>query len=174
MRRELRRRKVARTRKCERTSRRTRRLTCAAASHDSLLRSMQRCHLLEAERVRRQDQVEGGRSVSPDKRSTLSSSRPTDGAPRSMLCSVPYGALAAAFAEIEATTKRLVILEILTKLFVTVIERSPDNFLRVIYLCINRVSTNASGNAVNRTCTRPAGLALTFGCSRLAIALSGL
>ncbi|PWN41603.1 ATP-dependent DNA ligase [Ceraceosorus guamensis] len=58
---------------------------------------------------------------------------------------VPYGALAAAFAEIEATTKRLVILEILTKLFVTVIERSPDNFLRVIYLCINRLCPDYEG-----------------------------
>ncbi len=53
---------------------------------------------------------------------------------------VPYAALAETFAKIEATTKRLEILQYLTTFLRRVIEKSPDNLLRVVYLCINRVS----------------------------------
>lgn len=58
---------------------------------------------------------------------------------------VPYAALAAAFSEIQATTKRLEITEILTQFLVRVIERSPDNLLHVVYLCINRLCPDYEG-----------------------------
>ncbi|CAG8474584.1 6102_t:CDS:10, partial [Acaulospora morrowiae] len=52
---------------------------------------------------------------------------------------VPYAALCKTFEKIEATTKRLEIQEHLTSLFVHVIEKSPNNLLFVLYLCLNRV-----------------------------------
>jgi DNA ligase-1 len=52
---------------------------------------------------------------------------------------VPYAALAQVFGLIETTTKRLEISAFLTEFLVTVIEKSPGELLRVIYLCINRV-----------------------------------
>ncbi|PWN53126.1 ATP-dependent DNA ligase [Violaceomyces palustris] len=58
---------------------------------------------------------------------------------------VPYSALAQAFSEIQATTKRLEITEILTQLLVRVIRKSPDNLLQVVYLCINRLCPDYEG-----------------------------
>lgn len=60
--------------------------------------------------------------------------------------SVPYAALTATFEKIEATTKRLEILQILTQFLLVVAERDTatdaksSNLLKVVYLCINRVS----------------------------------
>jgi DNA ligase-1 len=58
---------------------------------------------------------------------------------------VPYSALAQTFAEIEATTKRLIILETLTNFFVKVIRLSPDDLLPCVYLCINRLCPDYEG-----------------------------
>ncbi|CDW98621.1 hypothetical protein [Sporisorium scitamineum] len=58
---------------------------------------------------------------------------------------VPYAALASTFADIQATTKRLEITEILTQFLVCVIKRSPDNLLQVVYLCINRLCPDYEG-----------------------------
>ena len=58
---------------------------------------------------------------------------------------VPYAALASTFADIQATTKRLEITEILTQFLVRVIKRSPDNLLQVVYLCINRLCPDYEG-----------------------------
>lgn len=58
---------------------------------------------------------------------------------------VPYAALVSTFERIEATTKRLEILQILTQFFLvvakkdTAIEAKDSNLLKVVYLCINRV-----------------------------------
>ena len=59
--------------------------------------------------------------------------------------SVPYAALVATFEKIEATSKRLEILSILTQFLLVVAQRDTattakdSNLLRVVYLCINRV-----------------------------------
>ncbi len=59
---------------------------------------------------------------------------------------VPYAALVSTFEKIEATTKRLEILEILTRFLLVVAKRDTateakdSNLLKVVYLCINRVS----------------------------------
>lgn len=58
---------------------------------------------------------------------------------------VPYSALAVAFSQIEATTKRLAKLEITTKLFVKVIRTTPDDLLPCVYLCINRLCPDYEG-----------------------------
>lgn len=58
---------------------------------------------------------------------------------------VPYAALASTFADIQATTKRLEITEILTQFLIRVIKRSPDNLLQVVYLCINRLCPDYEG-----------------------------
>ena len=61
--------------------------------------------------------------------------------------SVPYAALVTAFEKIEKTTKRLEILEILTQFLLAVAKRDTateaknSNLLKVVYLCINRVSS---------------------------------
>ncbi|KAG9288263.1 hypothetical protein G9A89_021294 [Geosiphon pyriformis] len=52
---------------------------------------------------------------------------------------VPYAALCKTFEEIEATTKRLSIQEYLTTFLSRVIEKTPDNLLQSLYLCINRI-----------------------------------
>lgn len=63
--------------------------------------------------------------------------------------SVPYAALVSAFEKIEATTKRLEILQILTQFLLAVARRETatdaktSNLLKVVYLCINRVSHDA-------------------------------
>ena len=54
--------------------------------------------------------------------------------------SVPYAALVYTLQLIEGTTKRLEIAAYLTSFLVQVIERTPDELLKVVYLCINRVS----------------------------------
>lgn len=59
---------------------------------------------------------------------------------------VPYAALVTTFEKIEKTTKRLEILEILTQFLLAVAKRDTatdaknSNLLKVVYLCINRVS----------------------------------
>lgn len=58
---------------------------------------------------------------------------------------VPYSALASTFVDIEATTKRLIILETLTNFFVKVIRLSPDDLLSCVYLCINRLCPDYEG-----------------------------
>lgn len=68
---------------------------------------------------------------------------------------VPYGALVSAFEKIEATTKRLEILQILTQFLLVVAKRDTatetknSNLLKVVYLCINRVS-DANGHTLGR------------------------
>jgi len=65
--------------------------------------------------------------------------------------SVPYAALAEVFERIDSTTKRLEIAAYLTAFLTSVIERTPGDLIKVIYLCINRVSrclhTYAKSNA---------------------------
>ncbi|KAK0532786.1 ATP-dependent DNA ligase Cdc17 [Tilletia horrida] len=58
---------------------------------------------------------------------------------------VPYKKLCEAFAEIEATTKRLAILDILTNFFRQVIENRPSELLQTVYLCINRLCPDYEG-----------------------------
>jgi len=58
---------------------------------------------------------------------------------------VPYKKLCEAFAEIEATTKRLAILDILTSFFREVIEHRPSELLQTVYLCINRLCPDYEG-----------------------------
>lgn len=57
---------------------------------------------------------------------------------------MPYAALVSTFEKIEATTKRLEILNILTQFLLVVAKRDTDpkatNILKTVYLCINRVS----------------------------------
>jgi DNA ligase-1 len=53
-------------------------------------------------------------------------------------CRVAYAALTATFSKIEATTKRLEISAYLTRFLVDVIEKTPEDLLKTVYLCINR------------------------------------
>lgn len=53
--------------------------------------------------------------------------------------SVPYAALTHTFSKIAATTKRLEISAYLTHFLVNVIDKTPEDLLKVVYLCINRV-----------------------------------
>lgn len=55
--------------------------------------------------------------------------------------SVPYQALTDTFDLISQTTKRLEISAFLTQFLVEVIQKTPDDLLKVVYLCINSVST---------------------------------
>lgn len=57
---------------------------------------------------------------------------------------MPYASLVHTFGLIEATTKRLEISKYLTQFLIRVIERTPDELVRVIYLCINRVRRSFS------------------------------
>ncbi|KAI3637554.1 hypothetical protein MIR68_004203 [Amoeboaphelidium protococcarum] len=50
-----------------------------------------------------------------------------------------FSELSQTFEEIEGTSKRLAILEILTTFFVKVIRDNPKDLISVIYLCINRI-----------------------------------
>ncbi|KAK4701184.1 DNA ligase 1, partial [Phenoliferia sp. Uapishka_3] len=52
---------------------------------------------------------------------------------------VPYGALTATFDAISQTTKRLEISALLTTFLVEVIEKTPEDLLKAVYLCINRL-----------------------------------
>ncbi|CAD6576021.1 MAG: hypothetical protein TREMPRED_001559 [Tremellales sp. Tagirdzhanova-0007] len=64
---------------------------------------------------------------------------------------VPYAALVSTFEKIEATTKRLEILEILTQFLLVVAKRDlaidakDSNLLKVVYLCINRLCPDYMG-----------------------------
>jgi len=66
---------------------------------------------------------------------------------------IPYSALAATFAEVEQTTKRLEILQYVIDLFVRVIrhgqdmpaEKRNENLLYTVYLCINRLCPDYEG-----------------------------
>ncbi|WVQ84501.1 hypothetical protein IAT38_006653 [Cryptococcus sp. DSM 104549] len=64
---------------------------------------------------------------------------------------VPYAALVSTFEKIEATTKRLEILEILTQFLLVVAKRDTatdakgSNLLKVVYLCINRLCPDYMG-----------------------------
>ncbi|BGP58446.1 ATP-dependent DNA ligase Cdc17 [Rhodotorula sphaerocarpa] len=53
---------------------------------------------------------------------------------------VPYAALTATFSKIADTTKRLEISAYLTEFLVNVIERTPEDLLKTVYLCINRLA----------------------------------
>ncbi|KDE04709.1 hypothetical protein MVLG_04848 [Microbotryum lychnidis-dioicae p1A1 Lamole] len=53
---------------------------------------------------------------------------------------VPYSALVETFELIAGTTKRLEITAMLTKFLINVIEKTPSNLLRTVYLCINRLA----------------------------------
>lgn len=52
---------------------------------------------------------------------------------------VPYEALVAALDKIDATTKRLEIVEHATQFFKQVIIAAPEKLVECIYLCINQV-----------------------------------
>lgn len=58
--------------------------------------------------------------------------------------SVPYAALTATFSKIDATSKRLEISAYLTHFLVEVIQKTPDDLLKSVYLCINRVRPSSS------------------------------
>lgn len=53
---------------------------------------------------------------------------------------VPYGELAKAFEEIEATTKRLEIQSILTKLLRRILQHCPEDLHSVVYLASNSIA----------------------------------
>ena len=65
---------------------------------------------------------------------------------------MPYAALVSTFEKIEATTKRLEILGLLTNFLLVVAKRDTatdaknSNLLKVVYLCINRVGSFANAN----------------------------
>ncbi|KAG0051537.1 hypothetical protein BGZ83_003578 [Gryganskiella cystojenkinii] len=59
--------------------------------------------------------------------------------------SVPYAALCQSFELIEATTKRLQILDYLVKFLIQVIKLSPESLLTVIYLSINKLCPEYEG-----------------------------
>lgn len=58
----------------------------------------------------------------------------------SQIRSVPYRALTGTFDLIQNTTKRLEIARYLTRFLIDVIELTPGDLLKTVYLCINRVS----------------------------------
>ncbi|KAG0338988.1 hypothetical protein BG004_006980 [Podila humilis] len=58
---------------------------------------------------------------------------------------VPYAALCQTFELIEATTKRLQILDYLVKFLIQVIKLSPESLLTVIYLSINKLCPEYEG-----------------------------
>ncbi|KAI9634087.1 putative DNA ligase [Dioszegia hungarica] len=64
---------------------------------------------------------------------------------------VPYAALVSTFESIEATTKRLEILSLLTQFFLVVAKRDTatdaknSSLLKVVYLCINRLCPDYMG-----------------------------
>ncbi|GAA5993417.1 hypothetical protein JCM11641_005977 [Rhodosporidiobolus odoratus] len=53
---------------------------------------------------------------------------------------VPYAALTHTFSRIAATTKRLEISAYLTEFLVEVIDKTPEDLVKVVYLCINRLA----------------------------------
>lgn len=72
----------------------------------------------------------------------------TNGSSLTHPLSVPYAALAKAFALIEAITKRIEKTSLLTSLMLLVIQRrkagDTDSLLKTVYLCINRVRFSAT------------------------------
>ncbi|WAQ83893.1 hypothetical protein PtA15_4A342 [Puccinia triticina] len=58
---------------------------------------------------------------------------------------VPYASLAHTFNLIDGTTKRLEITKYLTQYLIQVIDRTPNELLKVIYLCINRLCPDYEG-----------------------------
>lgn len=72
------------------------------------------------------------------------------------LRSVPYAALAKAFSLIEATTKRIEKVTLLTSLLLLVMRRSsPDDhksLLQIVYLCVNRVGFPELQRSVSSSC----------------------
>jgi DNA ligase-1 len=58
---------------------------------------------------------------------------------------IPYSSLAYTFNLIDRTTKRLEITKYLTQYLIQVISRTPDELLKVIYLCINRLCPDYEG-----------------------------
>lgn len=58
---------------------------------------------------------------------------------------IPFKAVCKTFEMIEATSKRLIILDILTDFFVHVIRLSPAELLQVVYLCINKLAPTWEG-----------------------------
>lgn len=52
---------------------------------------------------------------------------------------VPYAALTSTFNAISKTTKRLEISRLLTNFLMEVIQRTPGDLLKTVYLCINRL-----------------------------------
>ncbi|GAA6053890.1 hypothetical protein JCM3770_005319 [Rhodotorula araucariae] len=53
---------------------------------------------------------------------------------------VPYAALTSTFSKIDGTTKRLEISAYLTHFLVEVITKTPEDLLKAVYLCINRLA----------------------------------
>lgn len=58
---------------------------------------------------------------------------------------IPYASLAHTFNLIDGTTKRLEITKHLTSYLIRVLNRTPDELLKVIYLCINRLCPDYEG-----------------------------
>ncbi|XP_071949031.1 DNA ligase 1-like [Antedon mediterranea] len=58
---------------------------------------------------------------------------------------VPYLALARTFEQIEATTKRLKTIEILCNFLRSVIVLTPDDLVRCVYLCLNKLAPAYEG-----------------------------
>ncbi|KAH9456035.1 hypothetical protein Pst134EB_012254 [Puccinia striiformis f. sp. tritici] len=58
---------------------------------------------------------------------------------------IPYASLAHTFNLIDGTTKRLEITKHLTQYLIQVIDRTPNELLKVIYLCINRLCPDYEG-----------------------------
>ncbi|KAJ3344691.1 tRNA ligase [Entophlyctis luteolus] len=58
---------------------------------------------------------------------------------------VPYLDLCKTFDDIEATTKRLKITELITNFFCTVLTKSPKSLLYCVYLCLNKIGPEYDG-----------------------------
>lgn len=54
---------------------------------------------------------------------------------------IPYASLVHTFTLIDATTKRLEITKYLSQYLMQVITRTPNELIKIIYLCINRVES---------------------------------
>ena len=61
------------------------------------------------------------------------------------LYSVPYAALVHTLSKIESTTKRLEIASYLTQFLTKVMQTTPGDLLKVVYLCINRLCPDYEG-----------------------------
>lgn len=63
---------------------------------------------------------------------------------------VPYLALAKTFEEIENTSARLKMIEILSNYFRSVLILTPDDLLPSIYLCLNELGPAYEGTCYSR------------------------